>query len=212
MPSTGQQSIVTNVNNYCWHRTDATFKTRSVHFFQHHCDIQVLQFLKTFSRVHADLVNYSDMQVLQLYSQGPCGPGQLVNPRSTGPACLTPEVSAQEWSYAQTVSLGRCQIPPWWRRWLGSCSWRWLGSWRSWRPGRVKQPWGPWWGGASHLVETNNEASFTSKKAWRSTGAFANTRANSGKNFKKKRKKETLRSRCHLKRWLRRVWDNAFFS
>ena len=200
--------ISTNVNNYCWHRTDATFKTRSVHFFQHHCDIQVLQFLKTFSRVHADLVIYSDMQVLQLYSQGPCGPGQLVNPRSTGPACLTPEVCAQEWSYAQTLSLGRRQIPPWWRRWLGSCSWRWLGSWRSWRPGRVKQPWGPWWGGASHLVETNN----TSKKAWRSTGAFANPRANSGENFKKKRKKETLRSRCHLKRWLRRVWDNAFFS
>lgn len=32
---------------------------------------------------------------LTCHPQGPCGPGQLVNPRSTGPACLTPEVVAK---------------------------------------------------------------------------------------------------------------------
>jgi len=32
---------------------------------------------------------------LTCHPQGPCGPGQVVNPQSTGPACLTPEVVAK---------------------------------------------------------------------------------------------------------------------
>ena len=37
--------------------------------------------------------------------QGPCGPGQVVNPQSTGPACLTPEVGGgQKYPKARLVS------------------------------------------------------------------------------------------------------------